>query len=41
MAQRESLREGEDDALAAYQRDTAKYVEKLTQLQKDADAAKK
>ena len=41
MAERESLREGDDDALAAYNRATAQYVEKLAQLQKDKDAENK
>ena len=41
MARRETLREGDDAALAAYTRDTARYVEKLAQLQKDSDALKK
>ena len=41
MAQRETLREGDEAALAAYQRDTAQYVEKLAQLQQDKDAGNK
>ena len=41
MAQRESLREGDEAVLAAYNRDTAQYVEKLAQLQKDKDAENK
>ena len=41
MAQRETLREGDDAALAAYTRATTQYVDKLAQLQKDADAEKK
>ena len=41
MAKREALREGDDAGLAAYTRDTARYVEQLAQLQKDSDAQKK
>lgn len=41
MARRESLKEGDDAALAAYTRDTARYVETLAQLQKDSDTLKK
>lgn len=41
MAQRETLREGDDDGLAAYNRATAQYVEKLAQLQKDKDSEDK
>ena len=41
MAQRENLREDDVAALAAYTRATAQYVDKLAQLQKDADAEKK
>lgn len=41
MAQRESLREGDDAAIAAYERNSAAYAEKLAQLQKDKDAGQK
>ena len=41
MARRETLKEGDDAALAAYTRDTARYTEMLAQLQKDSDALKK
>ena len=41
MAKREALREGDDAGLAAYTRETARYVEQLAQLQKDSDAQKK
>ena len=41
MAQRETLKEGDEAALAAYNRDTAQYIEKLAQLQKDKDAENK
>ena len=41
MARREALREGDDAGLAAYTRETARYVEQLAQLQKDSDALKK
>ena len=41
MAQRETLREGDEAALAAYDRDMTQYVEKLAQLQKDKDAENK
>ena len=38
LAQREALHEGDDAALAAYERNAAQYTEKLAQLQKDKDA---
>ena len=38
LAQREALRENDDAALAAYERNAAQYIEKLTRLQKDKDA---
>ena len=41
MAKREALREGDEAGLAAYTRETARYVEQLAQLQNDFDAQKK
>jgi cell division septation protein DedD len=41
IVRREALQEGDAAALAAYTRDTARYVEQLAQLQKDSDALKK
>ena len=41
MAQRETLRDGDETALAGYERATAQYVEKLAQLQRDKDAGSK
>ena len=38
LKEREALRENDEAALAAYERNAAQYVEKLTQLQKDKDA---
>ena len=41
LTQREALREGDNAALEAYTRNTAQYVEKLAQLQKEKDAETK
>jgi hypothetical protein len=41
LLRREALKPGDDAALEAYNRDTARYVEDLTKLQHDSDAQKK
>ena len=41
LVRREGLKPGDDAALAAYNRDTTRYVEDLKKLQQDSDAQKK